>query len=102
MGWGSTLWPTILQQNVPANSISRVSAFDYMGTFAVSPLGYALIGIVAAVAGVSGTLFGAAALGVIGTFLTLSIASVRGLRQPEPSADIGVAALATMPTRVEE
>jgi hypothetical protein len=92
MGWGNTLWPTILQQNVPARSISRVSAFDYMGTYVISPLGYALIGVAAATAGVSGTLAGAAVVGLIGTLAALSVANVRNLTPPEPLADDAEAA----------
>ncbi len=87
IGWGGTLWPTILQQAIPAHAISRVSAFDYMGTFAVGPLGYAVIGLVAANAGVSATLVGAAALGVCGTILTLSVPSIRGRVEASSAAE---------------
>lgn len=82
MGWGVTLWPTILQQNVPPAAISRVSAYDYMGTFVVAPLGYALVGIVAGGIGVTQTLAVAAVVGLVGTLATLGVASVRELTGP--------------------
>jgi MFS family permease len=83
MAWGNTLWTTTLQQNVPASSISRVSAFDYMGTYVASPIGYALIGTVVAGFGVSPTLAATAGVGALSTVLTLSVASVRGLKRAD-------------------
>jgi MFS family permease len=76
-----TVWDTALQERIPEQALSRVSSFDYLGTLALMPLGYALIGPVAAVAGNRPT--GAAA-----TALTLAVAlavaagrDVRGLRR---------------------
>src|SRR5262249_58451638 len=50
-----TLWFTVFQQNVPAESLSRVSSYDSFGSFVLLPLGAALAGPVAAVIGVPGT-----------------------------------------------
>lgn len=87
MGWGGSLWPTILQENVPAAAISRVSAFDYLGTFAVSPLGYAVVGILGAGLGVTATLAAAALLGLAATLATLAVEGVRVLpRAAAPAA----------------
>ena len=38
------LWQTTLQQNVPQESLSRVSAYDYFGSLALTPLGLAAAG----------------------------------------------------------
>ena len=51
-----TLWFTVFQQNVPEESISRVSSYDSFGSFVLLPLGAALAGPIAAVVGVQQTL----------------------------------------------
>src|SRR6476659_8373654 len=54
------LWFTVFQQNVPAESLSRVSSYDSFGSFVLLPLGAALAGPIAAVIGVQQTLLAAA------------------------------------------
>lgn len=39
-----TLWDTALQQHIPAAALSRVSAYDWLGSVALIPLGNALSG----------------------------------------------------------
>ena len=41
---GNTLWMTSLQRNVPEHVLSRISSFDWLGSVALNPIGYALIG----------------------------------------------------------
>ncbi len=38
------LWQTALQQHIPSESLSRVSAYDYFGSLALTPLGLAAAG----------------------------------------------------------
>jgi predicted MFS family arabinose efflux permease len=38
------LWQTSLAQNIPSDSLSRVSAYDYFGSLALTPLGLAAAG----------------------------------------------------------
>ncbi|MDH2425008.1 MFS transporter [Sphaerisporangium sp. TRM90804] len=38
----NTLWDTALQQHIPNSSLSRVSSFDYAGSFILRPAGLAL------------------------------------------------------------
>src|SRR5437868_3565753 len=83
MPLGNALWNTTLQQHIPERSISRVSAFDYMGTFAVGPIGYVLIGALASRTGTSAVLVGAAGLGALATLATLSLQSVRHLARAD-------------------
>lgn len=45
---GSTLWYQALASHVPAESLARVTAYDEVGSQALNPLGYMLIGLVAA------------------------------------------------------
>lgn len=46
-----TLWETALQERIPAQSQSRVSSFDYLGTLCLMPLGYLVIGPLAGALG---------------------------------------------------
>jgi hypothetical protein len=76
------LWPTVLQQQIPAHAISRVSSFDYVGTLALNPMALALVGPVAAAIGARATLLGAAAIAVGCTLLALSVRDIRELEAP--------------------
>lgn len=51
-GLFEALWTTTLQERIPDESISRVSSFDWMGSLALLPLGYALAGPAASALGV--------------------------------------------------
>lgn len=43
-GFSGTLWDTILQKNVPAHALSRVSSYDWFVSMASLPVGYAIVG----------------------------------------------------------
>ena len=85
---GDTLWSTALQQHVPDQALARVSSYDWMGSLAMAPVGYALVGGAAKTYGTSSTLYVIAALHVISTGLPLLLPSLRSLRsnpaRPEP------------------
>jgi MFS family permease len=53
-----TTWDTVLQREIPEEVLSRVSAWDWMGSLAGMPLGFALTGPVLAVAGRQHLLYG--------------------------------------------
>src|SRR5207248_651437 len=55
------LWFTVFQQQVPEHAQSRVSSYDSLGSFVLIPIGYAVVGPVAAAVGVHATLWGAGA-----------------------------------------
>ncbi|HST16673.1 MAG TPA: MFS transporter [Gaiellaceae bacterium] len=59
------LWFTVFQQHVPAESLSRVSSYDVLGSIVLVPVGAAIAGPVAALIGVSATLFGAFGIMVV-------------------------------------
>ena len=82
-----TLWDTTLQQHVPADVLSRVSAYDWLGSVALIPLGYALTGPLASTVGITGTLWLAAAWTVLGSAATLAVPAVRQLGAPLKSDD---------------
>lgn len=82
---GETLWFTALQRNVPEHALSRISSFDWLGSVALNPIGYALIGPLAAAAGTAETLAAAGALNVAATLGVLLVPSVRRLRAEAPA-----------------
>ncbi len=53
-----TLWQTTLQQRIPTDLLSRVSSFDWLGYYAVGPLGYLLTPLGVSAFGVTATLLG--------------------------------------------
>jgi predicted MFS family arabinose efflux permease len=75
-----TLWGTALQQHVPAAVLSRVSAYDWLGSIAFVPLGYALAGPLASAIGIAATLWLGAGWAVAGGAAALAFRSVRSLR----------------------
>lgn len=83
------LWDTTVQQQVPAEKLSRVSSYDQLGSFGFIPIGYSVVGLVSATLGVSETLWAAAAVVLIATAAVLPVRDVRHLRrkdlEPEPS-----------------
>jgi hypothetical protein len=74
---------TVLQQQVPADRLSRVSSFSVFGAFGPGTLGLAIAGPVAAVAGSGRVLGFGAAWAVFGTLVVLSLPSVRAVRWRE-------------------
>jgi len=73
------LWITALQNNIPAESLSRVSSYDYLGSLAFVPIGLAVSGWAVATYGVEATMWVCAGLCLISA-LGLLDPQVRGLR----------------------
>jgi MFS family permease len=82
---GGTLWETTLQRNVPSHALSRISSFDWLGSIALNPLGYALIGPISLVIGIPQTLLISAALNVVTILVVVLLPSVRAI-QMHPAA----------------
>jgi hypothetical protein len=82
---GETLWVTALQRNVPEHALSRISSFDWLGSVALNPIGYALIGPIAAAIGTSETLAIAAVLNMLVCVGVVLVPSVRAVRMSEPT-----------------
>jgi MFS family permease len=84
-------WATAMQQNIPERSLSRVSAYDWIGSFAFAPIGMALVGPVAEAVGTRQVFWYAAAYILLSTLGTLFVPSIRNLRSKssrvEPPAD---------------
>jgi MFS family permease len=83
---GNTLWMTALQRNVPEHALSRISSFDWLGSVALNPVGYALIGPIAAAFGTSQTLVVAAVLNIAVCVSVTLVPSVRHIGMTVPAA----------------
>lgn len=75
----SVLWDTTLQRHVPIEVLSRVSAYDWLGSLVLAPLGLALAGPAASALGVTGALWVCTGLVVVPTALALLSPEVRRL-----------------------
>ncbi len=83
--FGNTVWESTLQRHIPAASLSRVSAYDWFGSLAFSPIGLAIWGPVAAVLGVDLSLWLAFALGVAIHLGLLAVPEIRRLPVSPPA-----------------
>jgi len=89
---GENLYVTAFQRNIPEHALSRISSYDWFGSVALNPIGYALIGPVAAAIGVPQTLIIAGILNVLTCFLVVLVPSVRKIRSDGPPIDAAHAA----------
>ena len=80
MNFGAAFWFTALQEHVPAHARSRVSSYDWLGSWLFLPLGYVLIGPIAETIGYRETLLLAVGWTVFSSLAILAIPSVRNLR----------------------
>jgi MFS family permease len=74
------LWDTALQEHVPADALSRVSAYDWLGSIVFLPLGLAIAGPAADLIGVERTLWLSVAVLVVSTAATLAVPDIRRVR----------------------
>jgi MFS family permease len=82
------LWDTTMQQQIPGEKLSRLYAYDMLGSIALMPVGLAVVGPIADVVGVRATCWGAAALIALATAPVLLVREVRELRRL-PAEDPG-------------
>jgi MFS family permease len=85
-GLWTVWWDTALAERIPPHLLSRVSAWDWMGSLALLPLGYVLAGPIA-------DRFGAAHLLVVGGLVAIAVSllgllptSTRTLTRLDPAA----------------
>jgi hypothetical protein len=72
-------WMLALHQEIPEDKLSRVVAYDILGSVSLVPVGTALAGPAADAFGVSYALLGCAGLTVLLTGAVLFVPEVRGL-----------------------
>lgn len=85
-------WFTAMQQEIPPDLLSRLSAFDAMGSFALAPAGVAAAGPLAAALGTSTVLVLGGIVIIALTLAVLGVPEVRQLRRrtaaAEPTAQV--------------
>ena len=82
----NTFWHTTLQQQVPPQSISRVSSYDWMVSLLIFPVGASVAGPLADALGPELTLYVFAALSGIPVAAVLGLRSVRDVRRADEAA----------------
>jgi MFS family permease len=86
------LWQTTVQTRVAPEMLSRVSAYDFLGSFALAPLGILFFGYLYEMVGYRVTLLSCAAMIVVTTTALFFVRDVRELRlndtSPESDKDI--------------
>jgi MFS family permease len=97
-GFGFSLlmiwWETALAEHIPPHALSRVSAYDWMGSLALLPLGYLLAGPLAGALGVRTVLGFGAGIGILLLVVALAPRSTRelGSAPQQLARDVGVEA----------
>jgi len=75
-------WSTALQEEIPTETLARVSSVDWMASFALMPLGLALTGPAVAAVGETAVLWAAAVVSVVSTLAVLVVPGTREFRTP--------------------
>jgi MFS family permease len=101
---GTVVWTTTVQEHIPSHALARVSAYDSLGSLVIVPIGFALAGPVASVAGLDATLIGAAVLMFTAGVAALAVPSVRAVRRRdlEPPGTVPPDAATTGPLEAVE
>jgi MFS family permease len=73
---GESVWESTLQRHIPDESLSRVSSYDWFGSFAFYPLGLAVWGPLAGAIGLGTSLWLAFALFITAIAAVLCVADV--------------------------
>jgi MFS family permease len=81
------LWDTSMQQEIPAEMLSRLYSYDALGSWVLMPVGYAVVGPIADAVGTRATLLGCAALTILATVPVLLSRDVRTLERRTVAAD---------------
>jgi MFS family permease len=83
-------WETSLARHIPPAALSRVTAWDFIGSMALMPLGYAVVGPLANDLGVRWVLGVGSLLGALFALAALIPKSVRDLpaAPPQPSSSV--------------
>ncbi|HEY1509393.1 MAG TPA: MFS transporter [Solirubrobacteraceae bacterium] len=80
-------WETALARHIPARALSRVSSYDWMGSLALLPLGYALAGPLANAFGARHVLLVGSLIGLVMLVITLLPRETRELGNPPDPTD---------------
>jgi MFS family permease len=72
-------WATSMQNHIPEESYSRVTAYDALGSYGIAPIGIVIAGPLASYFGVSTMLIATGTLTLISACASLTVKSVRNL-----------------------
>jgi hypothetical protein len=76
----AVLWYTTLQQKIPAHLLSRVSAYDHLGSIVLAPLGIVVAGFLFERIGFRSTLLIAASTVILASMIAFSVREVRMMK----------------------
>jgi MFS family permease len=79
-------WHTALAERVPPHMLSRVTAYDWMGSLALLPIGYVLAGPLGEALGAVEVLSVGSLIALTALATALAVRDVRDLRRLEPTA----------------
>jgi predicted MFS family arabinose efflux permease len=82
----NTVWHTTVQEQVPSESLSRVSSYDWMVSLLIFPVGSALAGPLADALGTRAALLAFAAIAGVPVLLVLLVPAVRDVRRREAAS----------------
>jgi hypothetical protein len=96
ISFGQALWQTTLQEQIPAEVLSRVSSYDWLVSYVFMPIGFIAFGPLAETIGISTTLV-AAGVALAGANLVVALlppvraiasasSETHGVRRAEPRA----------------
>jgi len=85
---GMSVWQSTLQRHVPDESLSRVSAYDWFGSFAFYPLGLALWGVLAGAIGIHPALWIAFGLLAASAATLVAVPDIRDFRASGADAPV--------------
>jgi MFS family permease len=74
-----TQWDTTLQRHIPNEVLSRVSAYDWLGSTALLPIGYVIAGPIADRVGIPAALWGSSVFMAVAVGAVLLLPEVRNL-----------------------
>lgn len=80
-------WDTVMQRQIPREALSRVSAYDWLGSSAATPVGFALAGPILDVLDIHAVLAGAAVVILVTGLLPIAVRDVRRMElgsEPQP------------------
>jgi MFS family permease len=75
-----TLWESTIQREIPTELLSRVAAYDWLGSYALTPVGYIVGALLAARIGIRSTLIMSATWVVLSSTVVFALPSIRHLK----------------------
>ena len=75
-----TLWESTIQREIPTHLLSRVAAYDWLGSYALTPVGFVMAAVMSTQIGARDTLFLSASWAVLSSTVVLAMPSVRRIR----------------------